>query len=286
MQKLTDYHKKIIEYYNATENAYKDAWDLEKSLSIHYGYEDETTHSFSSSLLRMNEIMMEAIAIRSSDHVLDAGCGIGGSSIFLAKKTGCKVTGITLSARQVKKALENAEKNGVKDQLYFEVADFCETPFHSNSFDVIWGCESICYAYDKSQFIDEAYRLLKPGGRLVVADGFVTNFENNEHPYIQIWLEGWQVNFLESPQRFNGFMHKAGFVDIKFRDISSNTLSSSHRLNRFYYLASLYLFWKKLTFTDRSSSIQRKNIKACRYQYLALCKGLWQYGLTTGRKPI
>ena len=58
--KLTAYHKNIIDYYTATENAYKDSWDLNNSLAIHYGYWDERINSFSQSLLRMNEVMMEA----------------------------------------------------------------------------------------------------------------------------------------------------------------------------------------------------------------------------------
>ena len=41
-----EYHKKIEEYYNNTENAYKDSWDLNNSLAIHYGYWDATVNSF------------------------------------------------------------------------------------------------------------------------------------------------------------------------------------------------------------------------------------------------
>ena len=105
---LTNYHKNIVDYYAESENAYKDSWDLDNSLAIHYGYWDEKVKNFPQSLLRMNEVMMEAASISSSDQVLDAGCGIGGSSIFLAEKIGCNVTGISLSERQVIKARELA----------------------------------------------------------------------------------------------------------------------------------------------------------------------------------
>ena len=56
---LTDYHKDIIQYYRDTENAYKDSWDLNNSLAIHYGYWDESVKSFPESLLRMNSVMMK-----------------------------------------------------------------------------------------------------------------------------------------------------------------------------------------------------------------------------------
>jgi cyclopropane fatty-acyl-phospholipid synthase-like methyltransferase len=281
----TEYHEKIIQYYKDTENAYKDSWDLNNSLAIHYGYWDEKVKSFSQSLLRMNEIMMEAADITSTDKVLDAGCGVGGSSIFMASILGCKVTGITLSERQVQQAVVNAKQKNVEAFTDFKVMNYCATDFPAASFDVVWGCESICYADSKEQFIKEAYRLLRPGGRLIVADGFVTDFANNENPIIRKWLDGWQVNYLESPGRFQSFMQQTGFTNITYRNISREAAHSSRRLNRFYYLASLYLLWKKINFSKPATEMQKKNIKACKYQYQAMKKSLWQYGLVIGKKP-
>lgn len=80
---------------------------------MHFGYWDEKVKIFSQSLERENEILADKAKIKSSDVVLDAGCGVGGSSILLAKKFGCKVIGITLSERQAEQATRNAERNGV-----------------------------------------------------------------------------------------------------------------------------------------------------------------------------
>lgn len=280
-----DYHKRIIEYYKDTENAYKDSWDLNNSLAIHYGYWDEKVKSFPESLLRMNEIMIEAAAIKPTDKVLDAGCGVGGSSIFLATVLGCNVTGITLSERQVQHAKENAAKKNVEGLVDFKAMDYCATDFPDASFDVVWGCESICYADDKEKFIKEAFRLLKPSGRLVVADGFVTDFVNNENPIIRQWADGWQVNYLESPERFQNFMQQIGYTDINYRNISKQGSNSSRRLYRFYFLARLYLLWKKVNFSKPATEMQKKNIMACKFQFKGMKKGLWQYGIAVGKKP-
>ena len=281
---LLDYHKRIVEYYNATEHAYRDSWDLDNSLAIHYGYWDEKVRSFPASLIRMNEVMADQAGILPGERVLDAGCGVGGSSIFLASVRGAIVTGVTLSAKQVQKATANAKEKRTEATVSFQVMDYCNTSFPDESFDIVWGCESICYAGNKADFIKEAWRLLKPGGRLIIADGFVTQYQNNDNPVIRRWLDGWQVNYLETPQRFAGFMEEAGFKNISYRDISKFTNNSCRRLYRFYFLASLYLIWKKLTFSYKTTPVQKGNIQACKFQYIGMKKKLWQYGMIGGVK--
>lgn len=281
---LTDYQKRIVDYYEATENAYRDSWDLDNSLSIHYGYWDERVRSFPQSLIRMNEVMMETAKIKEGERVLDAGCGVGGSAIYLAQTMQGRITGITLSPRQAAMAAANARRRGVAELADFQVQDYCQTDFPGQSFDIVWGCESICYAGDKQAFIREAWRLLRPGGRLIVADGFVSDFSHNQDPLIRQWLDGWQVNYLETPERFSRFMEESGFRDIRYRDISAYTARSVARLHRFYYLARLYVTWKKLTLSNRATDMQLKNIRACKYQHLGRKNKLWQYGIIVGVK--
>ena len=124
MDPNSDYHDRIIQYYKESEDAYKDSWDLKNSLAIHYGYRDHKARTFPQSLLRLSEVMMETACIGSSDIVLDAGCGVGGSSIFLASILGCKVTGITISPGQVEQATSNAKKSEVENLVDFKVMDY------------------------------------------------------------------------------------------------------------------------------------------------------------------
>ncbi len=280
---MSEYHQQIINYYHLTEKHYRVYWNLNDTLAIHYGYWDDKVKTFAQSLNRMTEVMAETAKIKQGETLLDAGCGVGGSSIFLAKTIGCKATGITLSDRQKSLAFENAKKNGVSHLTDFKVMNYCQTEFPDQSFDIVWGCESICYADSKEQFVREAYRLLKPGGRLVMADFMVQNFENNDNPTIRKWLDGWAVNFLETPDRFKKYMTEAGFSDINFRDITRETMHSTKRLGRLYYWGKVYLAWCALI-GKKMDSFRLQNIMASSHQYQSNKEGLWIYGLFCATK--
>jgi SAM-dependent methyltransferase len=160
----TEYHQRIIQYYKETEDAYKDSWDLNNSLSIHYGYWDSAVRSFPQSLRRMNEVYDDRCHGEWFGSCTGCGCGVGGGAIFLASTLGCRVTGISLSEGQVEKAKDVAGNTTIGDLVDFKVMNYLETDFPDESFDVVWACESICYADNKEKFIREAFRILKPGG--------------------------------------------------------------------------------------------------------------------------
>jgi len=102
--------------------------------------------------------------------VLDVGCGIGGTSRYLAKKfgEGSEVTGITLSPAQVERATQLAKERGITNAK-FQVMDALAMTFPDNSFDVVWACESGEHMPDKKKYVEEMARVLKPGGRIVIA---------------------------------------------------------------------------------------------------------------------
>eukprot|EP00956_Cyclotella_meneghiniana_P006916 scaffold9334_cov71-Cyclotella_meneghiniana.AAC.4 len=102
--------------------------------------------------------------------VLDVGCGFGGTSRYLADKLGPKaeVTGITLSPNQVKRGTELAKERGLSN-TNFMVMNALEMEFPDNSFDIVWACESGEHMPDKEAYINEMMRVLKPGGKFVMA---------------------------------------------------------------------------------------------------------------------
>lgn len=102
-------------------------------------------------------------------NILDVGCGIGGSTLYLAQKFNAKATGITLSPVQANRAIARAQEANLSSQADFKVADALKMPFDNESFDLVWSLESGEHMPDKRLFLQECCRVLKPGGTLIVA---------------------------------------------------------------------------------------------------------------------
>ena len=147
--------------------------------------------------------------------LLDVGCGIGGSSRILAKDYGFKVTGVTISPQQVKRAQE-LTPSGVEAE--FQVDDAMKLSFPDATFDVVWSVEAGPHMPDKAVFAKELLRVLKPGGILVVADWnqrddrlIPLNFW--EKPVMQQLLDQWSHPAFSSIEGFSELLAETGLVE-------------------------------------------------------------------------
>lgn len=275
----------IVRYYDTLELDYRYMWNLGRNVAMHFGYWDAATRSFTDALERENAVLAEIVQVNRADRVLDAGCGIGGSSIYLARRFGCRVTGITISDKQVRTARRLARRQGVAQLARFARMDYQRTGFADASFDVVWAIESVCHAPDKAAFAREMHRVLAPGGRLVVADGFATceRFDDVSQSLMRRWLRGWCVEALATVEEFSRNLGGAGFADIRFTDATPNVLPSSRRL----YTCARPILWLARVLRRCGPSLRTRalNIMAAHGQYLALTGGLWRYGIVSARKP-
>lgn len=101
--------------------------------------------------------------------MVDVGCGVGGSSRYIAKKFSCQAKGITLSPVQAARANELSQKAGLGERCSFQVADALQQPFADNSFDLVWSMESGEHMPDKQKFVGELARVCAPGGTVIIA---------------------------------------------------------------------------------------------------------------------
>lgn len=275
----------IVDYYDNCQIDYELVWHLKSKMCMHYGFWDDSTSNLRQALSNMNVKVASLAKITSDDKVLDAGCGVGGSSIFLASNYKCKTVGITLSEKQVETSRENAELHGQSENCSFQKQNYLSTDFPDNSFDVVWGIESVCYAFDKLDFLKEAYRVLKPGGRVVVADFFSDAVEEDseDSKLMDKWTETWAIKSYADKQEFWEKMSKAGFENNEKIDQTKNVIKSIRRL--------YWSFFPGVIITTISQALgirnktQTANTWSTYYQYQAYKKGLWAYMFYYGEKP-
>ena len=114
----------VVAYYDQTWLDYRLLWLNRRTLSVHFGYTDATTRGHADALLNMNRVLADRAGIRPGARVLDAGCGVGGSSLWLAQARGAMVVGITPVASQVARARSFAAARRLGDRIAFEQADW------------------------------------------------------------------------------------------------------------------------------------------------------------------
>lgn len=275
--------KDIASYYDVSEDHYMYFWDLNQSYALHYGYWDSTTTTFREALANINKILAEKVCISEGMKVLDAGCGIGGSSIWLAKNKRANVTGITLSAKQAARANAYVKEIGLKN-VEFLVQDFTRTNFDEESFDVVWAIESVCHASNKEDFIKEAYRLLKPGGRLIIADFFLVKEINlKDQLAINAWGHGWAVPFFENKNIFFEMLLASNFSNVEILDRTQHIRKSAKRLYYAFFLG--WVISKVYNLFNRGTTeFSKNNVYTAYYQYKTLKKKLWQYCIVDAQK--
>lgn len=276
----------IADYYDQTEVHYRRFWKLKNHYAIHYGIWGEGIRTFGQALENTNRILAEKACIKSSDRVLDAGCGIGGSAFFLASNRGCGVTGISLSKKQIDSARRISKTLSLEHLVRFEVRDYTNTGYPPGRFDVIWALESAGAAAEKMHFLKEAYRLLKPGGILILADYFKTLEKPvSDQPLLSSWLQLWAISEMETIQSFSLALESAGFRDQQAYDYTREIMPSARRM----FLSSvtgaagslIYNF-----FFRNTSRFAKHHYKSGFLQYRALKKGLWEYRVILARKGV
>ena len=98
-------------------------------------------------------------------NIIDIACGKGTTSIYLAKRFGCKVIGIDFSERLIEEAKHLAKKSRVENLVSFQVADALDLPFSEGEFDGAVSQAMLVLVDDKKKAIKEARRVMKQGGR-------------------------------------------------------------------------------------------------------------------------
>jgi SAM-dependent methyltransferase len=174
------------------------------------------------------EAYVEALGLGADSSVLEVASGSGGPALFLARRCGCRVTGVDANANGVATAVRDAARAGLAERATFAVADATQPlPFPDRRFDALLCIDSMNHFPARGDSLKEWRRVLKPGGRAVFTDpvvitGAVTNEELAARSSIGLFV------FL--PRGMNEeLIVKAGFRIVSQTDATENAALVSRR---------------------------------------------------------
>ena len=153
--------------------------------------------------------LIELAGFTPDMHILDVGCGAGGSTRRLSHETGCCVTGIDLSDEYIDTAERLTRLLSMEERVSFHAASALALPFDDDSFDGAWSIQMNMNVEDKLGWLKEVYRVLKPGGRAVLYE--VCGNSNTPVYFPVPWAQDSSMSFLVPPDEFRDIITSAGF---------------------------------------------------------------------------
>lgn len=223
MIKIKNIFDAALHYDSITEG-----WRYILGENFHYGYFKTPEDDLSTATNNLIDELALLYDLKPETNILDAGCGIGTPAIYLNEKFGSYITGISTSKKGIDLAMSRIKRGKDKRRIHFMVADMTDTGLPDESFDVIWILESSHIIRNKRSLFDEGYRLLKPGGSILLADlmrGKKFNFFmklRNIFKLINNVITFGKGN-VERPERYTELLRQAGFKNIFSKNIRKET---------------------------------------------------------------
>lgn len=158
----------VARHYDELDRFYREVWGE----NLHHGLWRRGDEGPEEAIRRLTELVAERAGIGVGDRVCDVGCGYGGPARFLAERYGARVIALTLSPAQFRYALTRGDAGSPvlrNDRVRFFLLDWLDSGLPASAFDAVVAIESASHMPDKQAFFREARRVLRPGGRMVVA---------------------------------------------------------------------------------------------------------------------
>lgn len=261
-------YDRLIAYY---EGAGLDFGHWSPGFNMHFGYYRRGINPFSREpmLNEMNRQVLERLRLPPDhrDLILDLGCGVGATARYAARQfVHARVLGLTVVPWQVQYGSDLNRRAGLEDRATLRLADYTDSGLPTASAAGAYAIESSCHAEgaDKAAFVREAARLLRPGARLVVADGFITRPEIPlGRLFTRLHDEICRSFVLPEMGRIDEFvaaLQMHGFTDITTEDISWRVAPSALHAPLAVLWFRAQKFWRHQRLSEASTNNLRGSL--------------------------
>lgn len=205
----------VASHYNDLDIFYREVWGLH----VHHGFWKTGHEGSDEATVALLDQVFRDIEISEGMNICDIGCGYGESARYLAHRYKSKVTGLSVSSKQ----LAHAQSLGLNPLVNLIECDWMENNLPANSFQLAYSIESSEHMPDLRKFFTEAYRVLTPGGSFKVCAWLSTiNPSELEHDYLlkPICTEGRM--HLSDSNEYENLIYDSGFKNVRYEDITDN----------------------------------------------------------------
>lgn len=213
----------IAAFYDRTSGLWEEQWGEHMHHGF-YGPQGDERKDHRQAQVDLIEELLGFAGVHQARRVLDVGCGIGGSSIHLARRFDARARGVTLSPVQARRAQERAKRAGL-DDVQFQVADALQLPYDDESFDLVWSLEVGEHVPDRERFIAECARVLEPGGHLVLVAWchrpVPPALTTSERRLLALISHAYHLPAWVGLETYRNAAHGAGLADLQVADWSS-----------------------------------------------------------------
>ncbi len=160
--------------------------------------------------------LADHLPVRSGDHVLDIGCGVGGPARYFAQRFDCTVSGVDITRPFVDAANMLSALLGMTDRVFVRHGDGQWLPFTDGVFDVAYTQHVTMNVPDRGRFFAEAWRVLRPGAFFAITEHGRGPAGHLRYPVP--WSVDGAGEWLVTPEQTRELLTEAGFADIAIED--------------------------------------------------------------------
>ncbi|MEM6724445.1 MAG: class I SAM-dependent methyltransferase [Bacteroidota bacterium] len=274
-------NQRIQHFYDESTHLWLDTWGEHMHHGF-YGSDGKAKKGRQEAQIDLIESLLSFGQVKQATNILDAGCGVGGSARYLAKKYKAQVLGMTLSPVQAKAAKAYTEKADLSDSVRFKVQDMMTLEAEQDPFDLVWSMESAEHIADKPGLFGLFHSRMATGGQFVMATWCHRNLppdlSTSDQKLLSALYRIYNLPPMCSEQDLDRYAAQAGFANIETADWSDAVAPFWGEVIR------SALEWKNFKLLMRTGTSTLAGAWAMRYMRKGYQRGLIRFVVIKGQK--